>query len=103
MISGKQRRFLKSKAQTMRSTLQVGKNGLNDQVLEQIRQLLNLKELVKLNILQNSAVETSDIRDAVTDYDHRIQFVQAIGRTVILYKRAPKIENRKISLDVDKI
>ena len=53
MLTGKQKRFLRSKANHLQPLIQIGKNGLTDAVINQIEEALEAKELIKVNILQN--------------------------------------------------
>ncbi|NVY96901.1 YhbY family RNA-binding protein [Lactobacillus sp. DCY120] len=101
MLNNKQKRYLKQQAQSLNASFQIGKNGLNGAALQQLQAQLNVHELVKVSILQNSAALTSTVVAAVQDFDPRILLVQTIGRTLVFYKRASKISNRHLSLEVD--
>ncbi|MHA8138398.1 ribosome assembly RNA-binding protein YhbY [Lactobacillaceae bacterium Scapto_B20] len=101
-LRGKQKRFLRSKANRMRPLFSVGKEGLSTTWLEQVNDALNRRELVKVNILQNSAVETQDVQEFVED-NSDIQVVQIIGRTVLLFKIANEVKYRHISEDVKQV
>ena len=40
--------------------IRIGKNGLNDNILDEIKHLIQLKKAVKVKILSNSPYENSD-------------------------------------------
>ncbi|MHA8111010.1 ribosome assembly RNA-binding protein YhbY [Lactobacillaceae bacterium Melli_B4] len=101
-LRGKQKRFLRSKANRMRPLFSIGKDGLSDTWLEQVNNALNRRELMKVNILQNSAVETQDVQEFVEN-NSDIQVVQVIGRTVLLFKIANEAKHRHISEDVKQV
>ncbi|MBW1605692.1 ribosome assembly RNA-binding protein YhbY [Lactobacillus sp. Sy-1] len=101
-LRGKQKRFLRAQANRMRPLFSIGKEGLSDQWLTQVNAALNNRELMKVNILQNSAVEPEDVREFVEN-NSEIQVVQTIGRTVLLFKIADQAKNRHISEDVKQI
>ena len=61
MLTGKQKRFLRSKANHLQPLFQIGKNGLTQSVIEQIEEALESKELIKVNILQNCAEDKTEI------------------------------------------
>ena len=82
-LTSKQRAFLNSQAHTLKPIIQIGKNGLNDQIKTSVRQALDARELIKVTLLQN------------TD--------EKIGRILILFKQSSKKENRKISKKVKEI
>lgn len=103
IIKGKKNRYLRSQAQTMKSVVQVGRDGLSENLLNQIIQLLNKNELIKVTLLQNTLVGSEQLVAALSELDGGIAHVQTIGSKVILYKKAPKVKNRKYSVELEKI
>lgn len=95
MLTGKQKRFLRSKANHLQPLFQIGKNGLTQSVIEQIEEALESKELIKVNILQNCAEDKTDIAQTLSEQDG-IHVVQVIGNIIILYKES--IEKKRIEL-----
>ena len=53
-LTSKQRAFLNSQAHTLKPIIQIGKNGLNDQIKTSVRQALDARELIKVTLLQNT-------------------------------------------------
>lgn len=95
MLTGKQKRFLRSKAHHLNPIFQVGKGGVNDNMVKQIAEVLEARELIKVSILQNC----EDDRDTVADQLSRgakAELVQVIGNTIVLYKESR--ENKQIVL-----
>lgn len=86
MLNPKQKAYLKSLAHTERPVFQIGKDGLNENMLEDILKYLNKHELMKVSILQNSSV-TFDEAESYFEMAG-IEFVQKIGRTMVLYKHS---------------
>ncbi|MCH4007987.1 YhbY family RNA-binding protein [Companilactobacillus sp.] len=103
IIKGKQNRYLRSQAQTMKPVVQVGRDGISDNLLKQILQLLNKDELIKVTLLQNTMVGSEQLVAALNEIDGGVAHVQTIGSKVILYKKSSKIKNRKYSLELEKI
>ncbi|MDR2832355.1 MAG: ribosome assembly RNA-binding protein YhbY [Streptococcaceae bacterium] len=101
-LRGKQKRYLRSKAHHLDPILQVGKNGLNDELKTAIRRALDARELIKINLLQNTDEDTQDVAE-VLEEQLNLEIVQIIGRTIILYKPSTKEKNRKISKEVASI
>ncbi|MCY6371857.1 ribosome assembly RNA-binding protein YhbY [Clostridium ganghwense] len=93
MISSKQRAYLRSLANTIQPIFQVGKNGIEETFLKQVQDALKKRELIKLKVLNNSALTAREASDIICE-EIRCEGVQAIGSIVVLYKRAkePKIE-----------
>lgn len=95
MLTSKQKRFLKSKAHHLTPIFQVGKTGVNDNMIGQINEALEKRELIKVQILQNCMEEKEDVAEALsTGTDSEI--VQVIGNVIVLYKES--IENKEIRL-----
>ena len=63
MLTGKQKRFLRSEANHLQPLFQIGKNGLTDAVIHQIEEALEAKELIKVNILQNCDEDKNEIAE----------------------------------------
>lgn len=95
MITGKQRAFLRGLANRIDATVQVGKGGVNGNMVELVYDALERNELVKVHVLENSL---SDVRDVCSLMAERTgaQPVQVIGSKFVLYK--PSAENRRIDL-----
>ncbi|HFV0227124.1 TPA: ribosome assembly RNA-binding protein YhbY [Streptococcus agalactiae] len=99
MLTSKQRAFLKSEAHSMKPIIQIGKNGLNDQIKTSVRNALDARELIKVTILQNTDEDIHDVAEVLED-EIGCDTVLKIGRILILYKESARKENRKISVKV---
>ncbi|HGC9657434.1 TPA: ribosome assembly RNA-binding protein YhbY [Streptococcus agalactiae] len=99
MLTSKQRAFLKSEAHSMKPIIQIGKNGLNDQIKTSVRNALNARELIKVTLLQNTDEDIHDVAEVLED-EIGCDTVLKIGRILILYKESARKENRKISVKV---
>ncbi|WEV45167.1 ribosome assembly RNA-binding protein YhbY [Streptococcaceae bacterium ESL0687] len=97
-LTGKQKRYLRSEAHHLNPIVQVGKNGLNDEVKTSIRNVLDARELIKVTLLQNTDETVETVAEAMEEMGFDV--VQVIGRMVVLYKVSERKENRKISQKV---
>ncbi|AEP91600.1 ribosome assembly RNA-binding protein YhbY [Bacillus subtilis] len=95
MLTGKQKRFLRSKAHHLTPIFQVGKGGVNDNMIKQIAEALEARELIKVSVLQNCEEDKTDVAEALVK-GSRSQLVQTIGNTIVLYKESK--ENKQIEL-----
>jgi len=95
MLTGKQKRFLRAEAHHLTPIFQVGKGGVNDQMLRQIREALEVRELIKVRILDNCEEDKHEVAEELAK-GARAELVQLIGLTVVLYKESR--ENKKIVL-----
>ncbi|WP_178198416.1 ribosome assembly RNA-binding protein YhbY [Ligilactobacillus sp. Marseille-Q7487] len=101
-LKGKQKRYLRAQAHDMRPLFQIGKDGLDENWLNQVIDAIDKHELLKVNILQNSLVEEDEAIEYIQTHS-QIQVVQKIGRVLVLYKRSSKPQNRKYSSEVAKL
>ncbi|ASN05165.1 ribosome assembly RNA-binding protein YhbY [Virgibacillus necropolis] len=95
MLTGKQKRFLRAKANQLKPIFQVGKVGVNDNMVEQISEALEKRELIKISILQN-CMEEKDIVASELVEGSDAELVQIIGNNIVLYKESR--ENKHIQL-----
>ncbi|MCG7336445.1 ribosome assembly RNA-binding protein YhbY [Sporosarcina sp. ACRSM] len=87
MLTGKQKRFLRSEAHHLQPIFQIGKSGLTESVIHQIEEALEAKELIKVNILQNCEEDKNDIAAELSEREG-LEVVQVIGNILILYKES---------------
>ena len=95
MLTGKQKRFLRSKAHSLNPIFQVGKGGVNENMIKQVRDALEARELMKISILQNCDEDKHTVADQLVK-GTRAQLVQIIGNIIVLYKESR--ENKQIIL-----
>ncbi|TKI20696.1 ribosome assembly RNA-binding protein YhbY [Lysinibacillus sphaericus] len=95
MLTGKQKRFLRAEAHHLTPIFQVGKGGVNDEMTKQIRETLEVRELIKVRILDNCEDDKNEVAEALAKGAHA-ELVQLIGLTVVLYKESRN--NKKIVL-----
>ncbi|MED4530794.1 ribosome assembly RNA-binding protein YhbY [Metabacillus fastidiosus] len=95
MLKGKQKRYLRAEAHHLNPIFQVGKGGVNENMVKQISEALEARELIKINILQNCEEERNTVADKLSK-GAKAELVQVIGNTIVLYKES--VENKKITL-----
>ncbi|MEI2325812.1 ribosome assembly RNA-binding protein YhbY [Priestia megaterium] len=95
MLTGKQKRFLRSKAHHLNPIFQVGKGGVNENMIDQIADALEARELLKVSILQNCDEDRDTVAARLTK-GTKAELVQVIGNTIVLYKESR--ENKQLML-----
>ncbi|MED4401010.1 ribosome assembly RNA-binding protein YhbY [Metabacillus fastidiosus] len=95
MLKGKQKRYLRAEAHHLNPIFQVGKGGVNENMIKQISEALEARELIKINILQNCEEDRNTVADKLSK-GAKAELVQVIGNTIVLYKES--VENKKITL-----
>jgi RNA-binding protein len=85
MLTGKQKRFLRSKAHHLNPIFQVGKGGVNENMIKQIIDALEARELFKVSVLQNCEYDRYEVANMLAK-GAKAELVQVIGSTIVLYK-----------------
>lgn len=99
MITSKQRAYLRSLANDLQPIFQIGKNGIEENFLIQVKEALEARELIKIKVLENSGLDTRDAADEICK-KIKCEGVQATGRKMVLYKQSSNLKKRKIELPV---
>ena len=92
-LSSKQRAQLRALAAAEDTIIQVGKGGINDNLIASVNDALAARELIKGRVLENSMLSAREACDALAEAC-RADAVQVIGTKFVLYKKnekAPKI------------
>lgn len=95
MLTGKQKRYLRSMAHHLDPIFQVGKGGTNEGVITNIAEALERRELIKVSVLNNCLEDPKEIAVELAE-GSEAELVQVIGRTIVLYKESR--EHKQIEL-----
>jgi len=95
MLKGKQKRYLRAMAHHLNPIFQVGKGGVNENMIKQIGEVLEVRELLKVSVLQNCEEDKSVVARELAE-GTKSELVQLIGSTIVLYKESK--ENKSINL-----
>lgn len=98
-LRGKQKQFLKKEAHHLQPIFQIGKSGLSDEIVRQIDEALEKRELIKISLLQNTE-ETADHVAEVVASQLEAEVVQQIGKTIVFFRESTKEKNQKLSKQV---
>ncbi len=95
MITSKQRAYLRGLANGIDALYQIGKEGITENMLTQLDDALEARELIKINVLKNAFMEP---RDTLSDLAEALQAepVSAVGLKIVLYRASKK--NQQITL-----
>ena len=95
MLTSKQRAYLRGLANSLDSIFQVGKGGISENLTAQLNDVLRVRELVKLRVLETVGETPKDIAAELVEATGA-DCVQVIGSRIVLYK--PNPEEPKIEL-----
>ncbi len=94
-MTSKQRAYLRSLSNKLDAIFQIGKNGLSDNLITQINDALEARELIKISVLENSPHDNLSIANELS-LKTDSTLVQIVGNKITLYR--PKKKNSKIVL-----
>ncbi len=87
MLTGKQKRYLRSLGMELVPIIQLGKGGIGENLLNQVEDALEARELIKGRVLNNCLEEPKEIAGELAS-QAGAELVQVIGRNFLLYRRA---------------
>ena len=95
MITSKQRAYLRKLANPLDAVYQIGKDGLTENVVKQISDALEARELIKITVQEYAPLTPKEAMGELTD---RLgcEPVQVIGRRLVVYRESRT--NKRIEL-----
>lgn len=97
MITTKQRAYLRGLGNALEPVMQIGKEGVSENVLTGVEQLLQARELVKFKVLNNCDSDAKTLANEMAPLLNA-EVVQCIGNVFILYKKSTKKGFKHIQL-----
>lgn len=97
MLTSKQRAYLRGLANKESAIFQIGKGGLNDEILKELDIALEKRELIKITVLETAFMSPRTACEAICE-EIGAEGVQCIGNKVVIYRMARAKDNRKIVL-----
>ncbi|MDD4839780.1 MAG: ribosome assembly RNA-binding protein YhbY [Clostridia bacterium] len=89
MLTSKERSNLKAIANDLQPIFQIGKGGITQNLIADLSNALEARELVKITVLKNTDVTGREIVDELAKAV-RAEAVSAIGNKVVLYRYSRK-------------
>ena len=89
MITTKQRAFLRGLGNALEPVMQIGKEGMTENVITSVNLLLEARELVKFKVLNNCDVDAKTLANDLAKI-LKADVVQCIGNVFILYKKSTR-------------
>lgn len=96
-MTSKQRAYLRGLANPLTAILQIGKNGLNDNLIKQVDDALESRELIKISVLETAPEEKRVLAEEIASSTNSV-LVQVLGNKITLYRAKKK--DSKIQLPV---
>ena len=89
MITSKQRAYLRGLANELPAIMQVGKGGVNENMLKTFSDALEARELIKLHVLENSGYTPKEMIAALAEALDA-EAVAVTGKKIVLYRASEK-------------
>ena len=93
-LTSKQRAQLRGLANNMDTILQVGKDGINENLVKQLDDALEARELVKCRVLENSLLTAREACQELCVLT-RSEPVQVIGTKFVIYRFSQKCQDER--------
>jgi RNA-binding protein len=85
MLTGKQKRYLRSLASNENALFQIGKEALSDNLIRMVDQAFSNRELIKIKVLKTCPIDVKELAfDLAMNTGSEI--AQIIGHTIVLYR-----------------
>ncbi len=95
-MTSKQRAYLRSLATALDTIMQVGKDGVGENMVKTVSDALEARELIKLRVLENSDMTPREAAEALAAAT-KSEVVTVIGSKFVLYRES--VNHKKIELD----
>ena len=101
-LTSKQRAQLRGMANGLDTIVQIGKDGIGDNLVQQANEALEARELIKCRVLENAMLTAREGAEALAQAT-RSEVVQVIGTKFVLYRQSHRKDKKdKIVLVPDK-
>ena len=92
-LTSKQRAQLRSLATNLDTIVHVGKDGIGDNLIKQVNDALEARELIKGRVLENSLLTAREAAEELA-VAARCEVVQVIGTKFVLYRTSHKKDKK---------
>ena len=94
MLTSKERAELRAQANTLETTLMVGKGGVTDAVIAEAETQLTARELVKGKVLEGALMSPREVSDAICEATGA-EGVSVIGTKFVIWRFSEKLQEER--------
>ena len=91
MLTSKQRAEYRAQANTLETTLMVGKDGVTEAVVAEADKLLTARELIKGKVLENALMSAREVSDAICEATGA-DGISCVGSKFVIYRFSEKCQ-----------
>ena len=88
-MTSKQRAYLRGLTNKIDAIFQIGKNGINDNLIKQLDDALEARELIKISTLETAPDSAKNLSFEIAERTNSI-VVQVIGNKIALFRQRKK-------------
>ena len=91
MLTSKERAELRAQANSIDTTLMVGKDGVTENVIAEAENLLNARELVKGKVLESALMSAREVSDEICEATGA-DGISCVGSKFVIYRFSEKCQ-----------
>lgn len=88
-MTSKQRAYLRGQANTLEPIFQIGKTGLSENLLTQLSDALDARELIKISVLETAPDTAKNLSIEIAN-SIDTEVIQVIGSKITLFRQKKK-------------
>ena len=88
-MNSKDRAYLRSLANSIEPIFQVGKSGVNNNLIKQVDDALEARELIKITVLETAPENATEVSKKLANDTNSVE-LQVLGRKITLYRKRKK-------------
>ena len=94
MLTSKQRADFRAQANTLDTTLMVGKDGVTEAVTAEADRLLTARELIKGKVLESALMSPREVSDAICEATGA-EGISCVGSKFVIYRFSEKCQEER--------
>ena len=94
MLTSKERAMYRAQANTLETTLMVGKDGVTDALIEEAERLLTARELVKGKVLETAMMTAREVSDAICEATGA-DGISCVGSKFVIWRFSEKCQQER--------
>ena len=94
MLTSKERAMYRAQANTLETTLMVGKDGVTDALIEEAERLLTARELVKGKVVETAMMTAREVSDAICEATGA-DGISCVGSKFVIWRFSEKCQQER--------
>ena len=91
MLTSKARAELRAEANELQAIFQIGKGGVEENLIKQVDDALEARELIKIKALETAPLSAKEAAAALAEATGA-DVVQVVGRAIVLWRKSAKLQ-----------